>query len=289
MGHIFQSRRPVNLQPLVVLPDHGLCQTLGRIQPLVAESLLVRYPAFIDRFVFHRHDPVHFVILDVHGQISTQPIVRADRFAARELPAARGVTERFAGQCADRTQIDHVARQFGIHRAVYKAHDLGMLGAVRHSKLHLACDLLTKAHAARALYATAHFYRGNQLADLLGIDHAFFFSVARCASAVSHREILKLTFSALIADRAIQRMIDQQKFHHAFLRLDRHLGMRVHLHAFGRRRRTGRQWFGRFFDFDQAHPAVGCNGQFLVIAKMRDINAGLIRRIHYRGTALGLD
>ena len=58
--------------------------------------------------------------------------------------------------------------------------------------------------------------------------------VARAARAVADREVLQLAFAALVADRAVERMVDEQELHHAFLRVDRQLGVRPDLHAFGR-------------------------------------------------------
>ena len=39
-------------------------------------------------------------------------------------------------------------------------------------------------------------------------------------AAEAHREILQLALAALIADRAVERMIDEQEFHRRFLRGD---------------------------------------------------------------------
>src|SRR5690606_22899740 len=63
----------------------------------------------------------------------------------------------------------------------------------------------------------------------------------------------------------------------AFLRGHGFFGARVHDHAIGDRRSAGRQGLGRLFDVDQAHAAVGGDGQFLVIAEMRYVDAQLVR------------
>ena len=39
-------------------------------------------------------------------------------------------------------------------------------------------------------------------------------------AAVTHGEILQFALATLVTDRAVQRMIDQQEFHHAVLRVD---------------------------------------------------------------------
>ena len=40
--------------------------------------------------------------------------------------------------------------------------------------------------------------------------------------AIGHRLVLQVAFAALVADRAIERMVDEQEFHHAFARLLHH-------------------------------------------------------------------
>ena len=44
---------------------------------------------------------------------------------------------------------------------------------------------------------------------------------ARDVAAEAHRQILQLALPALIADRAVERMIDEQEFHGGALRADR--------------------------------------------------------------------
>ena len=126
----------------------------------------------------------------------------------------------------------------------------------------------------------------NERPEVLVHHDALVLVVARAARAVPDREILKLAFAALVADRAVERMVDEQKLHYAFLRVDCELRVRPDLHAFGGRGRAGRQRFGRLLDVHQAHAAVGRDRQLLVIAEMRHVNAKTIGSIH-DGAAFG--
>src|SRR5690242_3963156 len=54
--------------------------------------------------------------------------------------------------------------------------------------------------------------------------------------AVVHRIFLKFAFAGLVADRAVERMVDEQELEHAFTHLLRRGRTRVNLHA-GRNRR----------------------------------------------------
>ena len=78
-----------------------------------------------------------------------------------------------------------------------------------------------EAHAARAVDAARHLLHRDQRADVLGEDDALVLVVARRRRAVADREILQLALAALVADRAVERVVDQQELHHALLRLDR--------------------------------------------------------------------
>jgi hypothetical protein len=129
------------------------------------------------------------------------------------------------------------------------------------------------------------------------VEHdALLLAIARRRAAVADGEILQLAFAALIADGAVERMVDQQELHHALLRLDRLLRMRPRFHALGDRRCARRQRLGRLLDLHEAHPAVGGDRQLLVIAEMRNVDAELVRSIHHgaamrhlHGAAVDLD
>jgi hypothetical protein len=52
--------------------------------------------------------------------------------------------------------------------------------------------------------------------------------------------VLQIALAALVADRAIERMIDEQKLHHAFLRIHGEVRVSRNLHAFSDGRRARR-------------------------------------------------
>ena len=117
-----------------------------------------------------------------------------------------------------------------------------------------------------------------------------------CA-AVFDAEFLESAFARLVADRAIERMIDEEKFHHpatAFLDqrrfganpepfgdIGRAADLRtrhpvdLRLAVVGEDGFTVRAHF-RHAHFDQAHAAVARGGEFLVIAIARHVTAGLL-------------
>ena len=279
VGNRLQRGGPVGLGPALGTAQHRARQPLGRIQRLVGKAVFVGEPTFVDRFVLERQDAHHAVALHLEHEVAAQPAVRADRLAPRQFPGARAVAERFGGEGSDRAQIDHVAGQFGIDGLADEREDLGVLATTGHAELHHAGDLLTESHAARAMDAARHV-GGDERAEILVRHDPLQFLEARRRGPVADREILQLALAALVADRAIERVVDEQELHHALLRLHRLVGVREYLHAFGDRRGARRQRLGRLLDLHQAHAAVGRDRQLAVPAKMRHVDTERIGGDH---------
>ena len=161
-----------------------------------------------------------------------------------------------------------------------KGFNLGMLAPVGHAQLHHAGHFLAKAHAAGAMDAAAHFLHADQRAHVLDSNHALFFGVTRIGSTVAHGQILQLAFAALVANRAVQRVVDEQKLHHRLLGLDGLVGLGAHDHALCHGRGAGGHGLGGFFNVHQAHAAIGGNAEFLVVAEMGDVGAGFLGGMH---------
>jgi len=287
-GDELERRLPVDPLPLRALLDHRRSQPLVAVERLIGEAVLVGEPALVERFVVVGQHALDHVVLGLHDQVRAQRIVRAHRAPARQLPGAGGEAEGLGGEGADRAEVDDVAREFGIDRLLDEGHDLGVLAAEGQAELHLTRDFLGETHAAGAVDAARHVGR-HQRAEVLVHHDALLFRVARAARAVAHRQVLQLAFAALVADRAVERVVDEQELHHPLLRLHGQLGVRPHLHAVGDRRRAGRQRLGRLLDLHQAHAAVGRDGQLLVVAEVRDVGAGNRGSIHHRAAVGNLD
>src|SRR5207344_69731 len=117
-------------------------------------------------------------------------------------------------------------------------HDLRVLAATDEPQFHVTRDLLPEADAARALDAAGHLLGRDERPQLLAKYDALRFLVARSRRTVPDREILQLAFAALIADRAVERVVDEQELHHALLRLDGLVALGAHDHALRHRCRA---------------------------------------------------
>ena len=98
---------------------------------------------------------------------------------------------------------------------------------------------------------------------------------------VAHRQILQLAFAALVTDRTVQRVVDQQELHHRLLGVDGLLRVRVHLMpAVTGVAQAGRA-LGAFSTSTRHMRAAGGDGEFLVIAEMRHVDARRVGGVHH--------
>ena len=296
LGYRRQSLAPARTAQLATLAD------VGRIEPLTPQAVpdeagLVADPFLIHAVVVARDDPHHFAALGIDADVAAQSVHHVDGLGLGQLPRPRGKGVGLGGQRADRAEVDDVALQVRVKRLVQVAGDLGIFAAPGLAHLGDPGDFRGEAHAAGAGNAARH-RGGDQRAEVQILARPFRFAVTAEIDAVGHRLILQIALAALIADRAVERVVDQQELHHAFTGVAHHRGVGLdhrrlavragaqvaHLHGAacgGLRRAAGH--------FHQAHPAVARDGQPLVVAKARDLHPSDFRRLDQRHRAIDLD
>ena len=85
--------------------------------------------------------------------------------------------------------------------------------------------------------------------------------------------ILQAAFAGLVADAAIDRVIEHHELHDRLPRAQ-HLGRgRLHLHLGGDMHVARGHQLGDALHLDQAHAAIACDRQVRVIAEVRDLDA----------------
>ena len=103
-------------------------------------------------------------------------------------------------------------------------------------------------------------------------------------------EILERTLAALVAHRAVERVIDQQELEHAGARVDDVRASAVHDdHAFGDRRRARRLQLRHLLDLDDADAARAVDAEARVIAVVGNPDAGLDGRLEDGPALFGRD
>src|SRR5690606_18468786 len=203
---------------------------------------------------------------------------------------------RAVRQGANGAKVVHVGRKLGEDALFEVRRDFHVLAAPYRAELLDARDFRHEADAARAVDAAGHECP-DQRTDILLLDRALVLLKARAAEAEGHRLVLQVAFATLIADRTIERVVDEQKFQNTFARLLHHRRVGVdHLGAAVLVRRQIADAHGaggnrlRHADhLDEAHTAVAGDRQTLVVAEAGDGHARLLASLDQREAILDLD
>src|SRR5690606_19243062 len=188
---------------------HRASEAVLGIEAVTAEPVAVGDPRLVDRIVVPRHDPLHSSAQHVRVEIRADAVMSADERPRAHLPAASAVAKRLVVQRADRAKVDDVPGELVAYAALDVRADHDVLGAPDRAELLDPLDFGAEAHAARAVDAARHIGR-DERTEVLVLHDALLLGIARYAPAEAEREILQLALAALVADRAVERMVDQQ-------------------------------------------------------------------------------
>ena len=126
--------------------------------------------------------------------------------------------------------------------------DFGSVSAIEDQDLVRLRHVARESHAARAEDA-AFLIELDQRSEVEGFLAAGFLAqrIAAVVAGIRHVVVLKPAFAGLIAHRAVDRMMQQQKLHGISDGLLNPRRVGAHDHAIGNRRRAGRHNFGAPF------------------------------------------
>ena len=177
----------------------------------------------------------------VGAQFAAGGAVLAGGRRRHEVERASLEAVRGRGQGTNRTDLDDVAREVGVVGILLVGADLLQCAALDQSDERVARDLLGEPGAAGAEDAALAVQQDlRRDTHRLG-ERALDALVAALRPAVGHGLILQGALAALVADRAVQRVVDEQELDHAVLGLLRHRrgDLGVDLHALGHRHGAG--------------------------------------------------
>ena len=262
---------------LAALADQRLGDPLLGLGHLVAEPPFVAQPAVVDLRVVAAEDALDALVAHRQDHVALARAQRADRAGILDFPGTGPEPVGLRGQRSHRAELDDVAVEGSdIGAVVERAHE-GRCAALQELKLLVLGDLLAEAHAAVAEDAALAVdldqrrERDRLLEVALGVDDA------ASAGAPAHRDVLKRALAALVAHRAVERVVDEQELDHGFLGGLHAVGTGVDHHPVTDRGGAGGLKLRDPLDLDQAHPA-GANriAKLGLVAEHRDLDVAVL-------------
>lgn len=219
LGGPGERLRPGGGDQFTVLPDHRGGEAVALLGVAEGEPALVAVPLLVHLRLVAGQPAQHLAAAVVGALAAAGRAVLAHARRGDQVERAGAEPVGGRGERADRADLDGVAGEVRGQRLVVADADLLEGAPLEQVDERVAGDLLREAGAAgaqHAAFAVQQHLAGERDRLLVGALHAL---EARLRVAGGHRLVLQRAFAALVADRAVQRVVDQQQFHHAALGL----------------------------------------------------------------------
>ncbi len=258
----------------------------------MGEATLVAQPAPVDLGVVAREDAQHLAFACRGGHVAAHRAEPAHRGHVLDLPGPPSEAVLRRGERADGAQLDDVARERRRVGVVREGGDLGERAAVARHQLIVLGHVRGEPRAAVAEDAALAVERDQRrdrdrlLEGQLGERHP------GGAGAVPERQVLQRALAALVADRAVEWVVDEDELERGVLSL-RCLGgrrRRPHHHPVLCGERAARLQLREPLHLDQAHAAgADRRPEPRLVAEDRDLDprgggrldeAGALRHLH---------
>jgi hypothetical protein len=152
---------PRDLDPFLIALDHRPLEPILRVKPEATESIAIGDPRLVDRVVVGGNDPAQVPAQNVAHEIRASAIVRGNHGPGDHFPGARRIAVRLVVERPDRAQVDDIAGELVVNALLDIRADFHVLAAANGPELLDPGDLLTEAHAARAVDAARHVGRNQ--------------------------------------------------------------------------------------------------------------------------------
>ena len=241
-----------------------------------------------------RQKPHHFAALCVDADIRSKRIHDINGICFAQLPRTGRERIGFGHQSANRAKINDISLQIAVERLTEIAGNFRIFTAPSLTHLGQSGHFRCEAHTAGAGNAAGHMGL-DQRAQIQILCRPLGLTESAEIHTIRHCLVLQIALAALITDWAVQRVVDEQKFHHPFPRFFHHrrigfdnrqlpfwAGAQIaHLH-----RARGRRLRRPAHDFHQTHATVASDGQTLMVTKTWHLNPDLFTGLDQRHRAV---
>src|SRR3954468_72831 len=202
-------------------PSGSGCGPWGRV--LEGPPALVAVPLLVDGRVRAGEAAQNLAATPVGALLATGRAVLADARRGDEVERARAEAVLRAGEGADRADLHGVAGEIGVERLVGVDRNLFECASLEQLDERVTGDLLREPRAPRtehAPLAVEQHLRGD--GDRL-LEGALLVAEAALGRPVGEGLVLQRALAALVADRAVERVVEEQELQRSLLRLLRDL------------------------------------------------------------------
>ena len=222
LANHFKCFFPRRRRKLAILANQRLREAVFVVREIKSVAALDAEEIAIDAAlvaIVAAHD-FHAGVGAAHAEsrLAAVAAVRAGRADMVHLPWPGLVAIRARGECADRADVDAHAAFFAFEVIFLVGRDDGTDAAVLHAKRPDVHAFAADAHAAITQNATRAI-EVNHRRPLLLVAVVLDLDEFRFGRAVGESHVLQFALAAGIANWAIQRMVAEQQFDHAFARL----------------------------------------------------------------------
>jgi hypothetical protein len=225
----------------------------------------------------------------VDGDAAAAGTAGADGVGLVEVPDAHFIAEVPVRERPDGADVHDVARVGVVERHARRHVDALLVAATEDAELVGLGDVVDEARAARAQDAALLVEHdvGARL-DALALVLLVLAHLALVLADL-HVVVLKTAFAGLVADGAVERVVDEMELEGARLRALDRVRVGLDLHALAHAGAAGDERLRRAGDLDDAHAAVSGVAQGGMVAVVRDLDARVLGGVDDEPALVGLD
>src|SRR5262252_10303889 len=253
------------------------------VNSFITEASRVADPGLVHGIILARLEAIDMPIVVMNADVTTTRTAWTDRLGLLEKPDPNLEPKIFAGQGSNRTDINGVPSVRIVELFARKGGNLCRVTALKNTQLVGLRNLFAEPYTTGTQNTTFRVkdHVRAKVHDFTPM-HLLFLKAAMIET-ILHVIILQPAFPCLVADGAIQRMIDEQEFEYPAAAFD-HLGrIGEHHHVIRHWRIAGNFQLGATLQLDETHTAIPGDAEFGVIAIVRNSNTGFMRRLDNRG------
>src|SRR5260221_2773 len=266
---------PGDWEELIALADHWLLDAIGVLGEIEAEAALDAEKIAVDAAHVAIVGAQNLMIADAESGLAAVRTVGAHGRNVFHFPGAGLVAISAAGERAHRADVNAHAALFAFEM-IFAIGDDDAVGAPHtHAESFDVHAFIANTHAAEAENAARSVVINNFRPFFFG-TMKFFFDETAGIGAVAENHVLQLALTAFVADRAVERVVGEEKFQNAFASLLDLRSVGSNHHAVGRDQSASGLHLGHLFDFDQAHAAGGLQRKSRVVTEGRNFGSDLL-------------